>query len=48
MTRRQSQMLKEVILLMIFFHLFNQEGNVNLCHNLLFIDCIACRAAFHA
>lgn len=39
MTRQQSQMMKGVaILLMIFLHLFNQEGNVALCHNLLFID----------
>lgn len=39
MTRQQSQMMKGVaILLMIFLHLFNQEGNVNLCHNLFFID----------
>lgn len=38
MTRQQSQMMKGVaILLMIFLHLFNQEGNVALCHNLLFI-----------
>lgn len=39
MTRQQSQMMKGVaILLMIFLHLFNQECNVALCHNLLFID----------
>lgn len=39
MTRQQSQMMKGVaILLMIFLHLFNQEANVDLCHNLLFID----------
>lgn len=39
MTRRQSQMMKGVaILLMIFLHLFNQECNVALCRNLLFID----------
>lgn len=39
MTRQQSQMMKGVsILLMVFLHLFNQEGNVALCHNLLFID----------
>ncbi len=32
-------MMKGVaILLMIFLHLFNQAGNVSLCHNLLFID----------
>lgn len=39
MTRQQSQMMKGVaILLMISLHLFNQEGNVALCRNLLFID----------
>lgn len=39
MTRQQSQMMKGVaILLMIFLHLFNQESNVALCHNLLFVD----------
>lgn len=39
MTKQQSQMMKGVaILLMIFLHLFNQESNVALCHNLLFID----------
>lgn len=39
MTRQQSQMLKGVaILLMIFLHLFNQSANVELCHNLLFLD----------
>lgn len=39
MTRQESQAMKGVaILLMIFLHLFNQEGNVALCHNLLFID----------
>lgn len=26
------------ILLMLFLHLFNQEDNVALCHNLLFVD----------
>lgn len=32
-------MMKGVaILLMIFLHLFNREGNVALCHHLLFID----------
>lgn len=40
MTRRESQIMKGVaILLMLFLHLFNQEENVNLCRNLLFIDC---------
>ena len=39
MTRQESQMMKGVaILLMIFLHLFNLEGNVALCHNLFFID----------
>lgn len=39
MTRQQSQMMKGVaILLMIFYHLFNREGNVQLCHSLLSID----------
>ena len=39
MTKQQSQMMKGVaILLMIFLHLFNQEANVALCHNLLSID----------
>lgn len=39
MTRRQSQMMKGIaILLMLFLHLFNQEDNVALCHNLLFVD----------
>lgn len=38
MTKEQSQMMKGVaILLMIFLHLFNQSGNVALCHNLIFI-----------
>lgn len=39
MNRAQTQMLKGVaILLMIFLHLFNQESNVALCHNLILID----------
>lgn len=39
MTKAQSQMMKGVaILLMIFYHLFNSEGNVALCHSLFFID----------
>lgn len=25
------------ILMMVFLHLFNQESNVNLCHNLVYI-----------
>ena len=38
MTRRQTQMMKGVaILLMIFLHLFNQSSNVDLCHNLIYI-----------
>jgi len=38
MTKRESQMMKGVaILLMLFLHLFNQLGNVNLCHNLIYI-----------
>lgn len=39
MTKQQSQMMKGVaILLMIFLHLFNQAGNVDLCRNFIFID----------
>ena len=38
MNKQESQMLKGVaILLMIFLHLFNQQTNVALCHNLLSI-----------
>lgn len=39
MNREQSQMMKGVaILLMIFLHLFNNMVNVELCHNLIYID----------
>ena len=39
MNKQQSQMMKGVaILLMIFLHLFNQQANVELCHNLISID----------
>lgn len=38
MTRTDTQLFKGVaILLMIFLHLFNQMGNVELCHNFIFI-----------
>lgn len=39
MTKEESQMMKGVaILLMLFLHLFNQLPNVELCHNLIYID----------
>ena len=39
MTKQQSQMLKGIaILLMIFLHLFNQSGNVDLCRNFIYIE----------
>lgn len=39
MTKQESQMLKGVaILLMLFYHLFNQLSNVELCHNYVYID----------
>ena len=39
MTKQESQILKGVaILLMIFLHLFNQIGNVELCENLIVIN----------
>lgn len=38
MTKQESQMMKGVaILLMLFLHLFNQFGNVELCHNFIYI-----------
>lgn len=38
MEKTQSQMLKGIaILLMIFLHLFNQMGNVDLCKNFIYI-----------
>lgn len=38
MDKQDSQILKGVaILLMIFYHLFNREGNVDLCTNLIYI-----------
>lgn len=39
MTREVSQIMKGVaILLMIFYHLFNRIGNVELCSNMIWID----------
>lgn len=39
MTKQESQMMKGVaILLMLFFHLFNQLPNVELCHNSILIN----------
>lgn len=38
MTREQTQIIKGVaIILMLFLHLFNQMGNVDLCHNLIYV-----------
>lgn len=39
MNRQETQIMKGVaILLMLFLHLFNQQGNVALCNTFLFID----------
>lgn len=39
MSKQESLMMKGVaILLMLFLHLFNVEGNVALCHNLIYVD----------
>lgn len=38
MDKMKSQMMKGIaILLMIFYHLFNQDCNVDLCYNLIYI-----------
>lgn len=39
MTRDQTQIFKGVaIILMLFLHLFNYTANVDLCHNIFFIN----------
>lgn len=38
MNKQQTRMMKGVaILLMVFLHLFNQQANVDLCHNLIYV-----------